>query len=110
MMGVFQDEWTALFLHHYPTDHSHRGSRIINDDILLWSTVINTLLNCFQCVCDVFLKYRVTFQLKKCEFITNRIEYVGHDITPHGNCPAESKLTLSLTGPFQLPALLCFPL
>jgi hypothetical protein len=94
MMGIFQDEWTALFLHRYPTDHSHRGSRVIIDDILLWSTVIDTLLNYFQCVCDVFLKYRVTFQLKKCEFITNRIEYVGHDITPHGNCPAESKFDL----------------
>jgi hypothetical protein len=94
MMGVFQDKWTVLVLHRYPTDHSHRGSRVIIDNILLWSTVIDTLLNYFQCVCDVFLKYRITVQLKKCEFITNRIEYVGHDITPHGNYPAESKFDL----------------
>ena len=46
--------------------------------------------------------YRVTFQLKKCEFLTNRIEYVGHDITPNGNCPAQSKFDLITNWP--LPA------
>jgi hypothetical protein len=101
MMGVFQDECTALFLHRYPTDHSHRGSLVIINNILLWSTVIDTLLNYFQCVCDVFINYRVTFQLKKCEFITNRIEYVGHDITPHGNCPAGSKFDLVADWPIS---------
>jgi hypothetical protein len=25
-------------------------------------------------MCNAFLKYRVTFQLKKCEFLTNRVE------------------------------------
>jgi hypothetical protein len=49
-----------------------------------------------------FLKYRVTFQLKKCKFLTNRIEYVGHDITPDGNCPAQSKFDLLTDRP--LPA------
>jgi hypothetical protein len=47
-------------------------------------------------------EYRVTFQLKKCEFLTNRIEYVGYDITPNGNCPAQSKFDLITDWP--LPA------
>jgi len=36
----------------------------------------------------------VTFQLKKCELLKDRIEYVGHNITPDGNCPALSKFDL----------------
>ena len=31
---------------------------------------------------------------KKCEFLTNRIKYVGHNITQNGNCPPESKFDL----------------
>ena len=99
MMGVFQDEWNALFHFWHPSNSSHLGSRIIIDDILLWSTVLPTLLDYFCCVCAIFLKYRVTFQLKKCEFLTNRIEYVGHDITPDGNCPAQSKFALITNWP-----------
>jgi hypothetical protein len=102
MMRVFEDEWNALFAFRHPNDSSHRGSRTIIDDILLWSTVLTTLLNYFKCVCAVFLKYRVTFQLKKCEFLTNRIEYVGHDITPDGNCPAQSKFALITDWPLPV--------
>ncbi len=94
MMRIFKTEWEALFHSRYPTNSSHLGSRVIIDDILLWATRLDTLLQLFTCVCDVFMKYRVTFQLKKCEFLTDRIEYVGHDITPDGNCPAESKFDL----------------
>jgi hypothetical protein len=74
---------------------AHKGSSTIINDILLWSTSLDTLQAYFECVCSVFMeKYRVTSQLKKCEFLTNRIEYVGHDITPNGNCPARSKFDL----------------
>jgi hypothetical protein len=102
MMSIFQDEWNALYLDRYPDDPFHKGSRIIIEDILLWSTRISALLNCFCCVRNVFLKYRVTFQLKKCEFLSKRVGYVGHDITPDGNCPASSKFELITDWP--LPA------
>ena len=94
MMLIFRGEYDSLFKERRPNDTAHKGSRTIIDDILLWSTSLDTLLAYFECVCSVFMKYRVTFQLKKCEFLTNRIEYVGHDITPDGNCPAESKFDL----------------
>ena len=81
---------------------AHKGSSTIINDILLWSTSLDTLLAYFQCICSVFMKYRVTFQLKKCEFLTNRIEYVSQNITPNGNCPAQSKFDLITDWP--LPA------
>ena len=94
MMRIFKQEWNALCKSRYPAATAHLGSLIIIDDILLWATMLKALLQVFECVCDVFVKHRVTFQLKKCEFLTNRIERVGHDITPDGNCPAESKFDL----------------
>ena len=32
--------------------------------------------------------------MKKCEFLKERVEYVGHDLTSQGNCPAQSKFEL----------------
>jgi hypothetical protein len=55
MMSVFRAEWEALFRSRYPSDSSHLGSRIIIDDILLWSTVVAALLRLFECVCAVFM-------------------------------------------------------
>jgi hypothetical protein len=102
MMGIFRDEWNDLYLHLFPSATAHFGSRVIINDILLWSTSLPALLNYFRGVCMVFTKYCVTFQLKKCAFITNRFEYVGHDITPDGNCPAEPRF--DLINDWPLPA------
>ena len=70
------------------------GSKSIIDDILIWSTRLDTALLYFRCICEVFQKYRVSFRLDKCEFLKDRAEYVGHDITPSGNCPAASKFDM----------------
>jgi hypothetical protein len=64
MMGIFRDEWNALYLLLFPDATAHFGSRVIIDDILLWSTYLPALQNYFRCVCMVFTKSRVTFQLK----------------------------------------------
>ena len=42
----------------------------------------------------MFIKYQVSLKLGKCDFLKERFEYVGHDITADGNCPAESKFDL----------------
>ena len=70
------------------------GSRTIIDDIILWSTARLLVLILFECVCRVFLKHRVSFNFKKCEFFAERFEYVGHDILPQGNTTAKSKYKL----------------
>jgi hypothetical protein len=67
MMTFFQSEWNLLFETRHPelcSPAHHRGSRVIIDDTLFWSTMIPVILKYFACVCEVFLEYRVTFQLK----------------------------------------------
>ena len=64
------------------------------DDILIWSDNLEAILIYLECVCRVFNKYRVSFRLDKCRFLMDRVEYVGHDLTPEGNCPARSKFDL----------------
>ena len=70
------------------------GSQAIIDDILLWCSVKSLLLLYFECVCKVFVKYRVSFKLPKCCFLADRVEFVGHDLLCNGNAPASSKFNL----------------
>ena len=69
-------------------------SRIVIDDILLYSTNIHTLIRYFSCVAKVFVRYRLSFKLSKCKFFNPCVEYLGHDLTSRGNCPAQSKFGL----------------
>ena len=116
MMLDFKKEWTTLFLMQIRNHTSSNGdtftvlcntevlvnsstrlifsSKTIIDDILLWCSHTDALLLLMECVCKVFRKYRVSFRLKKCDFLKDRVEYVGHDITNEGNCPAQSKFNL----------------
>lgn len=114
MMYEFKDDWVTLFFQriasmstidnlpinvtnnkiHINNEEEVIDSKIIIDDILLFSTRISLLLIYLDCVCTVFQKYRCSFQLKKCEFFKDRVEYVGHDILSDGNCPAQSKFDM----------------
>ena len=66
------------------------GSRVIIDDIMLRSTSISLLLLLLECYLRIYLKYRTTLNLKKCNFLKTRFEFVGHDILPDGNTTAKS--------------------
>ena len=70
------------------------GSKRIIDDILTWSTNLDLILICFECVCKVFEKYHVIFRLNKCVLLKDRVEYVGHDLTPTVNVPEKSKFRI----------------
>ena len=67
------------------------GSCNIIDDILLWSNNMPTLLLMYECICKVYMKYRVSLKIKKCSFFKDRFEYVGRDIMSLGNTTAQSK-------------------
>ena len=56
------------------------GSRTIIDDVLMWYNVSTTLLLLFECVNQVFLKYRMSIKIAKCKMFSERFEYVGRDI------------------------------
>ena len=49
------------------------GSKSIIDDILLWSNFPKLVILYFECVCMIFLKYRVSFKLRKCDFLKERV-------------------------------------
>ena len=63
------------------------GDCIIIDNVLLFSHHIS-------CVTRFFTKHRLSFKLSTCDLFQPGVEYVGHDITIHGYCPAVSKFNL----------------
>ena len=40
------------------------------------------------------ISYRLSFKLSKCESFDPRVEYLGHDLTSSGNCPAKYKFNM----------------
>jgi hypothetical protein len=94
MMRELQDAWNALFLLQHPKYKDSVISKIIIDDTLLASTDPWKVLKYFRCVCEIFMRYRVSFNPKKCDFFKTRVEWIGHDLCVSGNCPAASKFDL----------------
>ena len=70
------------------------GSRTIIYKIILLCINLDAILIYLECVCNVFLKYQVSFRLNKCHFLKTRVEYVGRDVTKSRNCPAQLKFDL----------------
>ena len=71
------------------------GSKIIIDDILAWCSSASLMLTFLECIFKVCCKYRSSFKLSKCEFFTNKAEFVGYNIASTGNSPAESKFNMN---------------
>ena len=59
----------------------HSGTRSIIDGILIWSSNIPTIFIYFECMCKLFQKYFVSFRLDQYNFLQDRIDFVGHDLT-----------------------------
>ena len=48
----------------------------------------------FRMCMQVIKKYHVSFILDKCQFLKDRVEYVGHNLTLTGNVPSKSKFNM----------------
>ena len=94
MMRCLQTQWEALFTSTHPHNTAHYGCRIIIDNIIAWSTSQETLTDYLACMLRIFLKYRLSLKLSKCDFLKTRVEYVGHGLQPKGNSPAQSKFCM----------------
>ena len=70
------------------------GTRIIIEDILLWISCVRALFVYLECICRMFRKHWGNFRINKYDFLKPRVEYVGHDVTNDGNCPASSKFSM----------------
>lgn len=71
-----------------------RSSRIVIDDILLYSTNVFTLIRYFSCVARVGVRFRLPFILSRYKLFDSRVEYLDYDLTSCGNCPTNSKFDL----------------
>src|SRR5210317_831761 len=67
------------------------NASVIVDDVLLFDRNILTLIAYFVTCLEILKKYRVTVNLRKTRFLPARAEFVGRDLLPHGNSPAQSK-------------------
>ena len=101
MMQSLRKEWLLFFTntkHVISCDNVPNtlicNDKITIDDILLYSNHVPSLFHYLSCVIQVFTKYRLSFKLTKCDFFIPRVEFVGHDLTTNGNCPAKSKFDL----------------
>ena len=130
MMKVFQNEWDSLFqesLQNISKTPSSNlvftetgqiaingelfrfGSNVIIDDILLWGSDLELMFVYLECVFRISKKYQSSFKLNKCEFFSNRVKFVAHDILSAGNSPASSKFNQVQTGSFLKPFRCYFP-
>jgi hypothetical protein len=75
---------------------------VIIDDILLCAVSESEPLNYLECCLKICQKYRLSLKLSKCDFLKERVERVGHDLTSIGNCPSKSKFDMITDWP--LPA------
>jgi hypothetical protein len=111
MMFELREEWMSLFLKCHP-EHAKfvADSRTIIDDILNWSTDPDALLDLFECICIVFLKYRVSFRLDKCEFFKDLSSISVMISRLLGIAQPKASMTSFKTGPGRQRPKASFPL
>ncbi len=92
-------QWKSLATSHGISIDEQTNTRIIVDDILSHGRDLDTSLLYMRCQLRVCLAYRLSLSLRKSFIFPKRFEFVGNDVCPDGNRPAQSKHQLLTTWP-----------
>ena len=65
--------------------------QIYMDDILIGSDTATDGLSKLKKTFDALRRFNLTLNLKKCSFMQQHVNYLGHQILPEGICPGEYK-------------------
>lgn len=72
---------------------------IIVDDVLSFTVLFRHAMTMLESQLRVARSQRLSLSLRKCHFFPTCLEFVGTDVTPEGNRPAQSKHELLKTWP-----------
>jgi hypothetical protein len=70
------------------------NTRIIVDNIISHGPTVDTSFRYMECQLRVCRSYRLSLSLKKSFIFPRRFEFVGNDVSPNGNRPAQSNYQL----------------
>ncbi len=91
--------WKELAQEHGVPIDDYTNMKIIIDDIVSWAKVLNFPLIYIECQLKICQAYQLSLNLHKSHIFPSRFEFVGIDVCPDGNHPAQSKHTLLKTWP-----------
>lgn len=83
--------WKALATERGISIGENNNTRIIVDDILSFAETFEIAMKYLRCQLEVCRAQNLSLKLKKCHWFPKRAEFVGIDVTPEGNRPAQSK-------------------
>jgi hypothetical protein len=92
-------QWKSLACTMGININDETNTRIIIDDIVSHSKDLATSLQYMECQLQVCMAYHLSLSLKKSFIFPKRFEFVGNDVCPKGNRPAQSKHQLLKSWP-----------
>jgi hypothetical protein len=91
MIYDLDSQWKALATSVGITVGDDTDTRIIVDDIVSHGPTIDISLLYMECQLRICKAYRLSLSLKKSFIFPERFEFVGNDVSPDGNRPAQTK-------------------
>jgi hypothetical protein len=91
MIYDVDSQWKALATSVGITMGDETDTRIIVDDIVSHGPTVDISLLYMECQLRVCRSYRLSLSLKKSFIFPHRFEFVGNDVSPDGNRPAQTK-------------------
>ena len=92
-------QWKSLACTHAIDIGNDTNTRIIINDIVSHGKDLSTSLQYMECQLQVCMAYHLSLSLRKSFIFPKRFEFIGNDVCPEGNRPAQSKHQLLKTWP-----------